>query len=192
MASEFWQNNSGTKKAIIIYTAVVAITTIFEARFGYAAINDLSDYADRPERFSRLGLHVFLQTVHFFMCLYWIYAARQDYLPGMSFAYSAMVIRTCGNFIYTATVACYELFVLIPTELRLWYGVFWLVIEVYVLSRLHAYTSRLREASSETASPAQGTELEGSPPDSPPDSPTTSSPEEEQSPQKTRSLRRDL
>ncbi|XP_075743933.1 uncharacterized protein LOC119161928 [Rhipicephalus microplus] len=201
MVSEFWQNNSGTKKAIIIYTTVVAITTIFEARFGYSAINDLSDYADRPERFSRLGLHVFLQTVHFFMCLYWIYAARQDYLPGMSFAYSAMVIRTCGNFIYTATVACYELFVLprtvvnvikiaswIPTELRLWYGVFWLVIEVYVLSRLHAYTSRLREASSETASPAQGTELEGSPPDSP----TTSSPEEEQSPKKTRSLRRDL
>ncbi|KAL1440386.1 hypothetical protein MTO96_009430 [Rhipicephalus appendiculatus] len=55
MVSEFWQNNGGTKKAIIIYTAVVAITTIFEARLGYVAINDLSDYADRPERFSRLG-----------------------------------------------------------------------------------------------------------------------------------------
>ncbi|KAL1440385.1 hypothetical protein MTO96_009429 [Rhipicephalus appendiculatus] len=113
----------------------------------------------------------------------------------MSFAYSAMVIRTCGNFLYTAAVACYELFVLprtvvnvikiaswIPTELRLWYGVFWLVVEVYMLSRLHAYASRLREASSETActSPAQGTEPEDE--GSPPDSPTTPSPERQQSP----------
>ncbi|XP_054933746.2 uncharacterized protein [Dermacentor andersoni] len=120
-------------------------------------------------------------------------------MPGMSFAYSAMVIRTCGNFIYTAAVACYEFFILprtvvnvikiaswIPTDLRLWYGVFWLVIEVYMLSRLHAYTSRLREASSEGTytSPYPGAEPEYQ--GSPPDSPTTTTPEEQQSPERPR------
>ncbi|KAK8759146.1 hypothetical protein V5799_003225 [Amblyomma americanum] len=183
------------------FQLVVAIATVCEAKLGYDAIYDISDYSDRPDRLSRLCLHVFLQSVHFVMCLYWINAARHDYIPGMSFAYAAMVVRTCGNFIYTLTIACYEFFILprtvvnvikisswIPTDLRVWYAIFWLVVEVYVLSRLHVYAKHLSEVAAEPPLESPLPETRDDQHVSPTDS-SSNSPDEQRSPVASRAAK---
>ncbi|KAG0410466.1 hypothetical protein HPB47_012389 [Ixodes persulcatus] len=55
-----------------------------------------------------------------------------DYIPGMAFAYSAMLVRTCGNVMFTVGVALYETFIL-----------------VYVLGQLCVYSHGLSKAARE-------------------------------------------
>ncbi|KAG0440308.1 hypothetical protein HPB47_016340 [Ixodes persulcatus] len=133
----------------LVSPGLVGVATALEGKYGYDVIYAISDYADRPERLSRLGLHLVLQTVHLIMSTYWAYCARMDYIPGMAFAYSAMLVRTCGNVMFTVGVALYETFILIPTDLRVWYASLWVVIEGHCLWEYHGRGETLyREAGS--------------------------------------------
>ncbi|XP_064474902.1 uncharacterized protein LOC135388946 isoform X4 [Ornithodoros turicata] len=156
MPTSLWKKQYGTRRFVIAYTVIMVLTTIVEAKFGYDAIYEVSDYSDRPDRLSRLSLHIGLQTIHVCVCLYWIQCAKAEYVPGLECAFSAMLIRTGGNYVHSLCTVTYESFILprtvvnvirisswIPTDLRLWYATFWLVIEVSILVRLYLYSQAL-------------------------------------------------
>ncbi|XP_064474901.1 neuropeptide SIFamide receptor-like isoform X3 [Ornithodoros turicata] len=112
MPTSLWKKQYGTRRFVIAYTVIMVLTTIVEAKFGYDAIYEVSDYSDRPDRLSRLSLHIGLQTIHVCVCLYWIQCAKAEYVPGLECAFSAMLIRTGGNYVHSLCTVTYESFIL--------------------------------------------------------------------------------